>query len=155
MTEDARHSAGSPDAPLHLPLRGASFAQAFSRFWRKYTTFSGRASRSEFWWWYLANVIVTTVLGLATGAGGFAGATYDAATRTSQPGPLIGVGAILLTIWGIATLVPWLALSWRRLHDVNLPGALWFVGLVPVLGGLALIVLFVLASNPAGARYDA
>lgn len=43
---------------LSAPLYGASFPQAVSRFFRKYATFSGRASRSEYWWWVLANTLV-------------------------------------------------------------------------------------------------
>ena len=40
----------TPPAPLDLPQYGATFGQAIARFWGKYTTFSGRASRSEYWW---------------------------------------------------------------------------------------------------------
>jgi hypothetical protein len=65
----------TPSSPsLAEPLYGASFGQAVARFFRKYATFSGRASRSEYWWWQLATTlvylllgIVTVVIGLATG----------------------------------------------------------------------------------------
>jgi hypothetical protein len=43
---------------LSQPLYGASIVQAITRFFKKYATFSGRASRSEFWWAYLAYVVV-------------------------------------------------------------------------------------------------
>lgn len=141
--------------PLDLPLHGASFGQAFRRFWKKYATFSGRASRSEFWWWYLANTLVVVVLYVFMAIGGVAGATYDATTGTSEPGPLIGVGAALLVVWGLATLVPNLALSWRRLHDTNRSGLFVFLGLIPFVGGLILLVLFLLDSDQRGARFDA
>ena len=49
-------------APSDRPLYGAGFGQAVRRFWSKYATFSGRASRSEFWWWQLANLLVAVVL---------------------------------------------------------------------------------------------
>ena len=143
------------ELPLALPLYGASFGQAFRRFWRKYATFSGRASRSEFWWWYLANVVVVIVLYAFMAVGAFAGATYDATTGTSQPGPLIGVGAALLVLWSLATIVPTLAISWRRLHDGNRSGGFWFIGLVPIVGGIVLLVLFALDPDPQGARFDA
>jgi uncharacterized membrane protein YhaH (DUF805 family) len=147
-------AASSNEPPLALPLYGASFGQAFRRFWKKYATFSGRASRSEFWWWYLANAIVVVALYAFMAAGGIAGATRDA-TGASQPGPLIGVGAALLLLWGLVIVVPTLAISWRRLHDANLSGWFWLVGLIPVVGGIAVLVLYVLGSNPAGARFDA
>jgi hypothetical protein len=48
--------------PLDKPLYGATFGQAISRFFKKYATFSGRASRSEYWWWVLASAIISAVL---------------------------------------------------------------------------------------------
>jgi uncharacterized membrane protein YhaH (DUF805 family) len=58
---------------------------------------------------------------------------------------------VLLALWGLATLVPSLALGWRRLHDANLSGALWIIALFI---GVAGIVFGLLPSNPQGARYD-
>ena len=46
------------ETPLWAPLYGASLPQAVRRFFAKYADFSGRASRSEYWWWYLVTVIV-------------------------------------------------------------------------------------------------
>ncbi len=63
--------------PLSQPLYGASIGQAVSRFFKKYATFSGRASRSEFWWWYLVFVVVTGVLYAIAVAVGTAGATRE------------------------------------------------------------------------------
>lgn len=152
----ASQPAGSQtETPLSQPLYGASFGQAFGRFWKKYATFTGRASRSEFWWWYLANVIVIAVLYAITAIGGVSGATLDPATGTTQPGPLIGVGAFLLVAWALATIVPNLAIAWRRLHDTNKSGAFWFLAFVPLVGGIILIILFALESDPQGARFDA
>ena len=48
-------TSNSGQVPLDAPLRGATFGQAFTRFFKKYAIFHGRASRSEFWWWFLAN----------------------------------------------------------------------------------------------------
>ena len=44
---------------LELPLYGASWQEAMRRFFLKYATFRGRASRSEFWWWILTSVVGT------------------------------------------------------------------------------------------------
>jgi hypothetical protein len=44
------------------PLPGASALQAFSRFWTRYPIFTGRASRSEFWWWTLLNAVIALAL---------------------------------------------------------------------------------------------
>lgn len=57
------------EPPLWAPYYGISFGGAVTRFFKKYATFSGRASRSEFWWWYLVNVVVAIVLGILAGVG--------------------------------------------------------------------------------------
>ncbi|PYY40796.1 DUF805 domain-containing protein [Curtobacterium sp. MCPF17_046] len=144
--------------PLWAPWYGISLPKAVGRFFRKYATFSGRASRSEFWWWTLVTAVVSTVL---TG-GGFLLAAALASTRTVQtdygtyevqnPAPPIAfVFLIAGLLWALATLVPSLALGWRRLHDANLSGALWIIALFV---GIVGIVFGVLPSNPDGARFD-
>ncbi|OAZ45628.1 hypothetical protein A9Z40_00495 [Microbacterium arborescens] len=144
----------SGPTPLSQPLYGASFGQAFARFWRKYVTFSGRASRSEFWFWYLAHFLIVTAITVFMIVGAFAGMTTDPLTGRNEPGPLLGVGALLFVLWQLATLIPMIALSWRRLHDANLAGPFWFLGLIAGIGGIAVLVLCALPSNPAGARFD-
>ncbi|MBP2422115.1 DUF805 domain-containing protein [Microbacterium imperiale] len=52
------------------------------------------------------------------------------------------------------TPIPMIALSWRRLHDAILSGLFWLLGLVFPIGGVVVLVLCVLPSNPAGARFD-
>ncbi|AWB94632.1 DUF805 domain-containing protein [Agromyces badenianii] len=140
-------------APLSAPLYGASFGQAISRFFKKYATFSGRASRSEFWWWFLINTIVAGVLYGIAAAAGAAGSTVSD-NGMIVPGPGFAVAVIPYSIWALATFIPWLALAWRRLHDTNRSGGWYFIGLVPFIGGIILLVFFLLPSDPAGARFD-
>ena len=140
----------SGQAPLDAPLRGASFGQAFTRFFRKYVTFHGRASRSEFWWWFLANFVISGVLyGISYTMG-----TPMTINESGVPTPVYTAALIPYTLWGLATFIPWLALSWRRLHDTNRSGAWWFIGLIPFVGGIILLVLFLLPPDPAGTRFD-
>lgn len=150
----APQAPASVPTPLSQPLYGASFGEAFTRFWRKYATFSGRASRSEFWWFYLAHALIVTAIFAFMIVGAFAGMTTDPVTGRDQPGPLIGVGAFLLVLWQLATFIPMIAMSWRRLHDANLAGPFWFLGFVFPIGGVVVLVLCALPSNPAGARFD-
>jgi uncharacterized membrane protein YhaH (DUF805 family) len=146
-------STATTDAALDRPLHGATFGQAISRFFTKYATFSGRASRSEFWWWYLASAIVSGALSLAMSLSG--GWMYDATTNTmAAPSGGYVFFASVLGLWGLATFIPWIALSWRRLHDSNRPGPWWFIGLIPIVGGIILLVFFLMPSDPAGARFD-
>lgn len=136
------------------PLYGASLRQAITRFFRKYATFSGRASRSEYWWWQLATTVVYLVLAGSTVAIGVAGGELDTGNAVFSLGPAFNVGVTLLAVWALATLVPQIALAVRRLHDTNLSG--WFVllRLIPSVGDIVLLVLTIQPSNPAGARYD-
>lgn len=144
--------AGEP--PLNWPLYGASFTQAFARYWKKYATFTGRASLSEFWWTRLAIFLVFLLLAVIMIGGALVGASFDPVTGESRPGPLIGVGAGLYVLFGLATVVPELAISWRRLHDANLAGPFYLLAFIPGVGGIIVFVLTLLPSNPAGRRFD-
>ena len=140
--------AGEP--PLWAPHYGASFPVAAKRFFTKYATFSGRASRSEYWWWTLAAVAVSIVLNIIIGLG----TTTSSLSSTPDFGPAAIFGYVLLGIWGLATFVPSLALSVRRLHDGNFSGWLLLLLLIPFLGAIAVLVFMILPSNPAGQRFD-
>lgn len=139
-------SGGEP--PLWAPWYGISFPKALARFFKKYVAFSGRASRSEFWWVVLWSVIISIVISLVGGA-------IDGAADTPQD--QFGTGTIentLSGLWGLATLLPSVAIQMRRLHDANFSGWLWLLVFIPVLGWIALIVLSTMQSNPAGQRFD-
>ncbi|MFL4476359.1 DUF805 domain-containing protein [Paeniglutamicibacter sp. MACA_103] len=135
---------------LELPRYGAKFGEAIQRFFKKYATFSGRASRSEYWWVALLSFLVSIIGQIAMTAGG--AATAD--PYTQEPGSGMIPGLVIVIIYGLATLVPSIAVSVRRLHDGNFSGWLYLLVLIPVLGGLAIFVLMLLPSNPAGVRFD-
>lgn len=139
--------------PLWFPYYGAPIGEAVRRFFKKYATFTGRASRSEYWWWTLVSVVVSVVLNIIMSVGGSAGATVTDSGAT-VPGPGAIVGVILLVIWGLAVIVPSLALVVRRLHDANFSGWMILIGLVPFLGGLALLIFMLLPQKPEGQRFD-
>ncbi|MCU1471496.1 MAG: hypothetical protein JWQ39_2645 [Glaciihabitans sp.] len=149
MTEQL---APSTTVPLSAPFYGASLPVAVGRYWRKYATFSGRASRSEFWWWALVQFIIVAILLAIYIPSLLAG-------RTGGNGIRIDAGIIVVIvvggIWGLVNIVPGIALTWRRLHDANLSGLFWLLSFIPSLGGLIMLVLTLLPSNPKGARFDA
>ena len=96
-----------------------TFSQAVSSvLLNKYATFSGRARRSEYWWWYLFVTIVFLVASVIDRAIGF---TYSDLT--------LG-GGWLATIAAIVFLVPNLAVGVRRLHDTGRSGWWLLIGLV-------------------------
>ena len=120
--------------PLSKPLRGATFGQAFARFWSKFAVFSGRASASEFWW-----------AALFVNLPGFA------LTSTLIAGAQLWW---LVSLWQAATIIPMLAVTWRRLHDTNRSGGNWFLVLIPLVGWIILLVQLTGDADPAGARFD-
>jgi len=130
---------GSAVPPLELPYYGAPPVDAVKRIFQKYAVFSGRASRSEYWWWFLAS--------------GLASAVLNSISPTVVNGQVTGSSA-LGGLWFLATVVPSLAVAARRLHDVNLSAWMLLLALIPVLGWIALIVLLAQRENPYGQRFD-
>ena len=137
---------------LNRPLYGASFGQSISRFFKNYATFSGRASRSEYWMLALFMVIVSVIFGALIGIlTATAGVTEEGTAEL--PGSAIAL-IVVLSLFGLATLVPSIALQWRRLHDINLAGPFYFLALIPSVGGLILFIMSLLPPKPEGRRFD-
>lgn len=103
--------------------RQMSFMDAVTSCFNKYATFSGRAQRSEFWWFYLFSVVAQWALMILGG--------------------MVSVFAGLLLGWGAALvlLLPSLAVSCRRMHDIGKGGGWIFILLVPIIGVIWWIVL--------------
>jgi uncharacterized membrane protein YhaH (DUF805 family) len=125
------YSAGDPSA---APLPGATMGQALQRFFQRYAQFRGRASRSEYWWSFLALVIVYIVIDVLT---------------------LANSHFLLLDILLLGVLAPSIGVGVRRLHDTDRSGWWWWIGIIPVVGTIILIVYYCQDSKPAGARFDA
>ena len=140
----------TPQDPLDLPRYGAGFGEAVKRYFKKYATFSGRASRSEYWWIAVLNALVGIVAVAAMIMGG--AFNFEPNSAEMPPGAIPGV--LLLTLYGLATIIPGLALMVRRLHDGNFSGWLVLLPLAPLFGSLAILILALMPSNPAGARFD-
>lgn len=139
-----------------LPLPGAAPVVAYSRFWRRAFVFSGRASPSEYWWAALVNVLAALLLGILTGALLAIGRALNDQGVAIAALP-IGLGAVAgfaLIAYFVAQIVPGIAVAVRRLHDADLSGFFFLLTLIPSVGGLILLILHVLPSNPAGRRFD-
>lgn len=139
---------GYQNAPVYAgnqPGVPVSFGEAVKRFYKKYAQFSGRASRSEYWWVALFLGVVYFVLSLVAAAD---------TNSFGEVGSLGGLASLLLVVFTLGNLVPSIAIGVRRLHDVNMSGWFMLLGLIPYLGGLVLLVFMVLPPKPEGARYD-
>ena len=106
---------------------------------KKYSVFSGRSSRKEYWYFVLFNVLITFVLMVADRMTG----TFDSE---------IGIG-LLSGIYTLAILIPSIAVSVRRLHDTDRSGWLFLITLIPLVGAIVLIVFFAQDSQPGENQY--
>lgn len=140
-------NSGAQDArDLTLPLYGATFGQAVSRFFRNYVNFSGRASMSEYWWPVLASLVTVFVLGMATSA--------ITAAAVSDPDVASGVAGIVTIVFILAIALPSISVSVRRLHDANKSGWMYLLACIPILNYVGWIVIGVLSTKPEGVRFD-
>ena len=138
---------------LNRPLYGASLGQAFTRFFKNYANFTGRASRSEYWWMVL--VLFLAYFGLALAGGLLASAMeYASPPGASAADSLGGLVALVFLAALLGAIIPTLALTWRRLHDANLAGPMYFLTFVPYVGSLVVFVFTLLSPKPAGRRFD-
>jgi len=94
-----------------------NFGDAIKTCFTKYVDFDGRASKSEYWWFVLFSFVVNVVLSMVM--------------------PMLG------GIFGLAVLLPSIAVATRRLHDIDKSGWFQLVVLIPVLGLIWIIYLLV------------
>ena len=99
-----------------------NIVQSVQSVFKKYAVFKGRASRSEFWWWILASTIIELIL------------------RAISPA--------LYGLWGLATLIPALAVAVLRMHDSDHNG--WWI-ICPIVN----LVFSLFPSTPGPNRYGA
>jgi len=109
-----------------VAVQPVNFGQAFSRCMAGYVKFTGRATRSEYWWFYLATFVIGFVVS-------FVVSFVSAASHVAAP----PIGLIVTLLF----LLPTLAAGVRRLHDINRSGW-WLLLLLTGLGAISLIVLF-------------
>jgi uncharacterized membrane protein YhaH (DUF805 family) len=136
--------------PLDWPHYGIGFRGAISRGFKKYATFAGRASRSEYWWWTLFTTASFFVLGVPAAVIGIQTSPDGGETPGAPAVPLI----IALMLFYLAIVVPTIAVTVRRLHDAGYSGWLFLLTLIPWLGVLILLIFALLPPSPAGAKYD-
>lgn len=161
---------------ITLPFYGVKPFIALQRFFRQYTKFSGRASRSEYWWAQLFVGIIMVIPSLLFAFGMVGAAAWSAENQQEtsmgyaggedivvqqNPGivnaptaAIMFIGLGLMFVVGLALILPQLALVVRRLHDANFTGWLALVYIIPALGALAIFILALMPSNPMGRRYD-
>lgn len=102
---------------------------------KQYADFNGRARRQEYWMFILFNLIFSVV--------------------ASVLDTVLGTWGAIAGLYGLAMLIPSLAVGARRLHDIGKSGWMLLVALIPLIGAIWLIVLFVMDSTPGSNEYGA
>ena len=121
-----------------------NFGKAIATCMGKYGTFSGRASRSEYWWFYLFTILMSWGATIVDGAVASSG---DPAVASSGD-PMVEIVVTLVFF------VPCIAAGCRRLHDMGKSGwwqLLWFI---PIIGWILLIVWLATNTKPEGDKYN-
>jgi uncharacterized membrane protein YhaH (DUF805 family) len=114
-----------------------SFVDAIKSYFKNYATFTGRARRSEFWYTVLFTFLVSAGLSIL-----FPGTVMEVnGLEIQQNSPIV-------SLWSLATLVPSLAVTWRRLHDAGKPGPYFFYVFIPIAGVIMLVIQLVKDSAP-------
>ena len=114
----------------------------------KYAVFNGRARRKEFWMFSLVNFVLVMFLELIQFVLQI-GLTRQAADsdRSMVAGVLLCVAGLLF-IYSMGLLIPSLAVTVRRLHDTGRSGWNYFIGLIPIVGGIILLIYLCEDSQP-------
>jgi uncharacterized membrane protein YhaH (DUF805 family) len=119
---------------------------------KKYVVFSGRATRSEYWYFVLFSTIISMVLiGIDVAMGtGSAESTMSSADGGMAMSANMGV---LSGLYSLAVLLPSIGVAVRRLHDTD-HSAWWiFIALIPIIGGIVLLIFLVKDSTPGENQY--
>ena len=132
---------GAPYPPASGPdgyLQGGSvsFGEAITLAFKNAFVYTGRASRSAYWWYALATFIVYVILNLilVRALGG-------------------GAGVALYYLLVLASIVVSLPLGVRRMHDINRSGWWLLIGIIPIVGGIVLLVFACLPGTPGPNRF--
>ena len=125
-----------PTVMIDVSRRSASSYGIFDywkRFWVRYAEFEGRSSRPEFWWSFLMCMIMCFVFT-----------------------PLmifVPVMYFILSPFALAFTIPYLAVCARRLHDIGKSGMYLLLWLVPLVGGIVLLVWFAQEGEPRANQF--
>ncbi|MBO6604757.1 MAG: DUF805 domain-containing protein [Roseicyclus sp.] len=107
----------------------------------KYATFSGRARRSEFWWFFLFNIIVSAILNIIDRA------IFGTSMTIGVTNSVFGV------LYSLAVLLPFIAVGARRLHDTGRSAWWLLIAFIPLIGGLILIYWYIQPSQDGSNEY--
>lgn len=115
-----------------MPVVKMNSIQAVKLFFQNYANFNGRATRSEYWWVFLFNMLVSAAAGVFTLISIITGVEAFSL-----------IGGALFGLYTLATIIPRLSLLVRRMHDVGKDGAYLLMYLIPFAGFIIIFVSLV------------
>lgn len=122
------------------PYSYMGFGDAVKKCLNNYATFSGRAGRAEYWWFFLFQFVVAAVFTtLLTIFAKIELLTYI----------IMGLNYLV----SLALIVPTLAVAWRRMHDIGKGGGWYFINLIPLVGTIIWIVWCCRKGEPVPNRF--
>jgi len=115
---------------------------AYKNFFKNYAEFTGRSTRSDYWWVWLGNFILSIPFWIIYFYTVFLSIVMDSIDDSVSESTfmVLGLVVIIYAIFYLAILVPTLALSVRRLRDAGFHWAFIFLRFAPM-GGIALLIL--------------
>lgn len=151
-----------------MPTKTLSFVEAIKACFAKFATFSGRARRSEFWWFYLLNAIPSMIMSYmvnwkmgvkaeleqkawdaAFGGGDLSALEAQASSYDTIFYSVVGICLVVMLV----LLIPMLAVWVRRLHDVGKSGHMLWLFLLCGIGGLIPLVMAIPDGKPEPNQY--
>lgn len=141
-----------------------NFLEAIKICFSKYATFSGRARRSEFWWFYLLNAIFSMSMSIlvkwkmakvaSIQAQVFSGVDYSSVMAQAESVDAIFTPlAIIIGVISLLLFIPTLAAWARRLHDVGKSGHMLWLILLCGIGGLIPLFMCISDGQPGDNKY--
>ena len=115
--------------------KNVGFLEAIKLYFKNYVNFTGRSTKSEYWWIVLFNFIVSFVLYMIVFAtGGFK-------ISTSSTSLYVGTSNPVIALWTLANLLPGISVTVRRLHDTGRAWYYYLMALIPLVGGILLLIM--------------
>jgi uncharacterized membrane protein YhaH (DUF805 family) len=114
-----------------------TFPEAVKSAFKNYAKFDGRASRSEYWWFWLFEIIVLA----------------GSMVLTLGDGIIANIGGLIYIVAALGMFLPSLGLLFRRLHDTDRSAWWILISLIPLVGGIVLLVFTVLDGTPGPNKF--
>jgi uncharacterized membrane protein YhaH (DUF805 family) len=127
----------SEDASSEYIVENLSLWGYFIKCYKNYVNFEGRARRKEFWGFVLFDFIIGFVLNI-----------LGVDILGDEDNILVIMFLILYCLFALASVLPYLAVTIRRLHDIGKSGWYWFIGFIPILGWILLLVWMCTDGDP-------